>query len=50
MTSKKMKIVLVRYFGFSIINMTDEEIKYHFYKKIGAQVKELEVDIKDFGY
>lgn len=47
---KKMKIVLVRYFGFSIINMTDEEIKYHFYKKIGAQVKELEVDIKDFGY
>ncbi|MFM5093222.1 reverse transcriptase domain-containing protein [Aeromonas rivipollensis] len=46
----KMKIVLVQYFNFDIKTMTDEEVRYHFNKKIGSQVKELEIDVKDFGY
>lgn len=46
----KMKNVLVEFFSFDIKNMTDEEVRYHFHKKIGSQVKELEIDVKDFGY
>ncbi|WP_158161207.1 reverse transcriptase domain-containing protein [Grimontia hollisae] len=45
-----MKEVLVQYFNFDLTKVTDEEIRYHFHKKIGSQVKELEVDVKDFGY
>ncbi|MEZ8103460.1 hypothetical protein [Vibrio bivalvicida] len=46
----EMKEVLVQYFSFDLTNMADEEIRYHFHKKIGSQVRELEVDVKDFGY
>lgn len=46
----KMKTVLVQFFGFDLKSMGDEEIRYHFHKKIGSQVKELEIDVKDFGY
>ena len=45
-----MKAVLNQYFSFDLTKITDEEIRYHFNKKIGSQVKELEVDVKDFGY
>jgi len=47
---EKMKLVLIQYFNFNLKNITDIEVKYHFHKKIGSQVKDLEVDIKDFGY
>lgn len=46
----EMKEVLVQYFSFDLTNIPDEEIRYHFHKKIGSQVRELEVDVKDFGY
>ncbi|WP_415922917.1 hypothetical protein [Vibrio navarrensis] len=34
----EMKEVLVQYFSFDLTNMADEEIRYHFHKKIGSQV------------
>ncbi|GBK99777.1 RNA-directed DNA polymerase [Vibrio harveyi] len=46
----KMKTVLVQFFNFDLKTMTDDEVCYHFHKKIGSQVKELEIDVKDFGY
>lgn len=46
----EMKEVLVQYFSFDLTNMADEEIRFQFHKKIGTQVRELEVDVKDFGY
>ena len=45
-----MSTTLESYFEFNIAPMTEEDIKYHFHKKIGAQVRDLEVDVKDFGY
>ncbi len=47
---EEMKNILVQYFTYNLTKMTDEEITFHFHKKIGAQVKDLEVDVKDFGY
>lgn len=46
----KMKYVLVQYFSFDLTTMSDDDVSYHFHKKIGSQVKELEIDVKDFGY
>ncbi|MEZ8188159.1 reverse transcriptase domain-containing protein [Shewanella sp. 5S214] len=46
----QMRGVLVKYFGYELKGLNDTEIKYEFHKKIGSQVKDLEVDIKDFSY
>ena len=45
-----MKEVLNDYFLLNLSKMTDEEIIFVFKKKIGAQVKDLLVDVKDFAY
>ena len=44
------KIVLVKYFGVKVENMEEEEIEFEFHKRIGKQVKDLLVDVKDFAY
>lgn len=46
----QMSEVLVQYFGYELKGLNATEIKYEFHKKIGGQVKDLEVDIKDFSY
>ncbi|QLE85415.1 RNA-dependent DNA polymerase [Shewanella sp. Scap07] len=46
----KMSEVLIKYFGYELKGLSATEIKYEFHKKIGSQVKDLEVDIKDFSY
>jgi len=46
----KQKDVLVNYFGVDISNYLDEEVEFHFKKRIGRQVKDLLVDVKDFSY
>lgn len=46
----KQKDVLVNYFGLDISNYLDEEVEFHFKKRIGRQVKDLLVDVKDFSY
>ncbi|MEB8015680.1 reverse transcriptase domain-containing protein [Raoultella ornithinolytica] len=42
--------VLTHYFNKSVKGMTDEEIVYHFNKRISKQVKDIETDVKDAGY
>lgn len=42
--------VLTYYFNKSINGMQDEEIEYHFNKRISRQVKDIETDVKDAGY
>ncbi|RBP83050.1 RNA-dependent DNA polymerase [Marinomonas rhizomae] len=49
-TIQDMSTTLSSYFEFDIARMTEEDISYYFHKKIGAQVRDLEVDVKDFGY
>jgi RNA-directed DNA polymerase len=46
----QMKNVLVVYFGWDLSKRTDEEIEFEFHKRVGRQVRDLLVDIKDFGY
>ena len=45
----RMKEVLVQYFSFDLTKMTDDDIRFQFHKKIGSQVKDLEVDVKGLG-
>lgn len=47
---EKQKDVLVNFFGLEISNYLDEEVEFHFKKRIGRQVKDLLVDVKDFSY
>jgi len=42
--------VLNNYFNKSTKDMTDEQIEYHFKKRIAKQVKDIETDVKDAGY
>ncbi|MBL0661628.1 reverse transcriptase domain-containing protein [Aeromonas caviae] len=42
--------VLSYYFKKDTSNMTEEEVNYHFNKRIAKQVKDIETDIKDAGY
>ncbi|GKW28592.1 reverse transcriptase domain-containing protein [Pectobacterium brasiliense] len=42
--------ILTHYFKKNVKGMTDEEIEYHFNKRISKQVKDIETDIKDAGY
>ncbi len=42
--------VLTHYFNKNINGMQDEEIEYHFNKRISRQVKDIETDVKDAGY
>lgn len=42
--------VLTHYFNKDVKNMADEEINYHFNKRISKQVKDIETDVKDAGY
>lgn len=42
--------VLMHYFNKNIKGMQDEEIEYHFNKRISRQVKDIETDVKDAGY
>ena len=46
----KQKDVLVNFFGLDISNYLDEEVEFNFKKRIGRQVKDLLVDVKDFSY
>ncbi|EBG8421147.1 RNA-dependent DNA polymerase, partial [Salmonella enterica] len=46
----KKTYVLTHYFNKSVKGMTDEEIDYHFNKRISKQVKDIETDVKDAGY
>lgn len=39
--------VLESYFGFDTTKMNDEQINFHFNKKINRQIRDLESDIKD---
>lgn len=43
----QMRETLSRYFGLTV---GDEELEFEFHKRIGKQVKDLLVDVKDFGY
>lgn len=45
-----MKEVLVDYFGMNISSKDKYEIEFEFHKRVGRQVKDLLVDVKDFGY
>ncbi len=48
-----IKKVLEKYFGFKhgdLDSMAHGRIRYHFLKKISKQVKDLDTDLKDFGY
>lgn len=47
---EQMKNVLVEYFGYDLTRMSEDEIVFFFRKKIGGQVKDLEVDVKDVTY
>ncbi|MCW8998552.1 MAG: RNA-directed DNA polymerase, partial [Kangiellaceae bacterium] len=47
---EKQKGVLVDYFGLDLSRYQDEEIEFEFKKRIGKQVKDLLVDVKDFKY
>lgn len=47
-STDQMKETLINYFKYNTETLTNDEITYHFHKKIGAQVKELEIDVKDF--
>lgn len=47
---EQMGKTLVEYFNFNMSNLTEEEIKFHFYKRIGGQIRDLEEDIKNFKY
>lgn len=49
-TLDQKKDVLVEYFDFKLGSLTDEEIEFHFHKRIGKQVKDLLEDIQNFGY
>ena len=49
-TLEQKKNVLTKYFNKSTRGMRDEEIEYHFNKRISKQVKDIETDIKDAGY
>ena len=44
------KIMLVKYFGVKIESMEEGKIEFEFHKRIGKQVKDLLVDVKDFAY
>ncbi len=46
----KQKDVLVNFFGLDISNYEDEDIEFSFKKRVGRQVKDLLVDVKDFSY
>ena len=45
-----MKTVLINYFHLDIDKLQDEEIKFEFKKRLSKQVKDLQVDVKDFSY
>ena len=45
-----MTKVLNYYFKKNTTSLTDDEIEFHFKKRISSQVKDLETDIKDAGY
>ncbi|MEH0760130.1 group II intron reverse transcriptase domain-containing protein [Vibrio sp. 16] len=47
-TKKEKANILAKYFSFNLKKMTDEEIHFHFHKKVAHQIKDLEADIKDF--
>nr|WP_283247405.1 reverse transcriptase domain-containing protein [Halomonas boliviensis] len=47
---EKMRVVLVEYFGLKVEEYQDEEIEFEFKKRISRQVKDLQVDVKDFSY
>lgn len=47
---QKMVEVLEVYFNKNTKNLTSEQIKYSFLKRITKEVKDLETDIKDAGY
>lgn len=42
--------VLTKYFKVDIKKLSNDEIEYEFHKRVGKQVKDLLVDIKDFKY
>lgn len=42
--------ILSHYFNKNVKGLTDEEINYHFNKRISKQVKDIETDIKDASY
>lgn len=42
--------VLTHYFNKNVKGMTEEEIDYHFNKRIAKQVKDIETDVKDASY
>lgn len=46
----QMKAVLFDYFGLDLSESEDEEIEFEFKKRINRQVKDLQIDIKDFNY
>ena len=47
---EQMKEVLITHFDFNLDGLSDIDIQFEFNKKIGGQVRDLEVDTKDFGY
>lgn len=46
----KQRDVLINYFGLDVSNYQNEEVEFQFKKRIGKQVKELLVDVRDFSY
>ncbi|NCH12747.1 reverse transcriptase domain-containing protein [Cronobacter sakazakii] len=42
--------VLTHYFNKDVRGMTEEQINYHFNKRIAKQVKDIETDVKDASY
>lgn len=47
---EQMKEVLATHFDFNLEGLSDGDIQFEFNKKVGGQVRDLEVDTKDFGY
>lgn len=47
---EQKKYVLNHYLKKNVEEMRDEEIDYHFKKRIARQVKDIETDVKDAGY
>lgn len=46
----QMKEVLINHFDYNLEGLSDIDIVFEFNKKVGGQVRDLEVDVKDFGY
>lgn len=46
----QMGEALDSFFGKNTTGLTDEEVKYEFYKRIDKQVRDLQTDVQDFGY